>query len=191
MCYGEFPVQFRQLTKLDILPLPEDTALSHFAVISVTRTRKSALNKTRRRARRTWRRGAGRVQQRLAARIAGTGRGRRGSLPIARPEPTDALGRTQESAVLSAGLLALATAPATLAQESDQALKQEIEALKQGQQQIRKDLLEIKKLLQAKPAAAAAPSGPNVRNKVFDIGSSPVKGLPTAKLTLIEFLDYQ
>ncbi len=94
------------------------------------------------------------------------------------------------TAVVSAGLLALATAPATPAQESDQKLKQEIEALKQGQQQIRKDLQEIKKLLQAKPAAAA-PSGPNVRNKIFDIGGSPVKGLPTAKLTLIEFLDYQ
>ncbi len=92
-------------------------------------------------------------------------------------------------AVLSAGLLALAAAPATLAQESDQKLKQEIEALKQGQQQIRKDLQDIKKLLQAKPAAA--PSGSNVRDKIFDIGTSPVKGLPTAKLTLIEFLDYQ
>ena len=93
-------------------------------------------------------------------------------------------------AVLSAGLLALATAPATFAQASDQDLQKEIEALKQGQQQIRKDLQEIKKLVQqgSKPAA---PSGPNVTGKVFDIGGNPVKGLPTAKLTLIEFLDYQ
>ena len=94
-------------------------------------------------------------------------------------------------AALSAGLLALATAPATLAQASNQELQKEIEALQQGQQQIRKDLQEIKKLLQQRPKAAAAPSGPNVRNKVFDIGANPVKGLPTAKLTLIEFLDYQ
>ena len=93
-------------------------------------------------------------------------------------------------AVLSAGLLALATAPATFAQASNQELQEEIESLQQGQQQIRKDLQEIKKLLQQRPKAAA-PSGPNVRNKVFDIGANPVKGLPTAKLTLIEFLDYQ
>lgn len=95
------------------------------------------------------------------------------------------------SAVLSAGLLTLAAAPATFAQASDQELQQEIEALKKGQQQIRGDLQEIKKLLQQQKRPAAAPSGPNVTGKVFDIGANPVKGLPTAKLTLIEFLDYQ
>ncbi len=93
-------------------------------------------------------------------------------------------------AVLSAGLLALATAPASFAQASDQELQKEIEALKQGQIQIRKDLADIKKLLQQQKSAPA-PSGPNVTGKVFDIGANPVKGLPTAKLTLIEFLDYQ
>ena len=93
-------------------------------------------------------------------------------------------------AVLSAGLLALATAPANFAQPSDQELRQEIEALKQGQQQIRKELQEIKRLLQQQKSAPPR-SGPNVRNKVFDIGANPVKGMPTAKLTLIEFLDYQ
>ena len=93
-------------------------------------------------------------------------------------------------AVLSAGLLALATAPTTFAQASEQELQKEIEALKQGQQQIRKDLQEIKRLLQQQQKPAA-PSGPNVQGKVFDIGSNPVKGVPTAKLTLIEFLDYQ
>ena len=93
-------------------------------------------------------------------------------------------------AVLSAGLLALATAPATFAQASSQELQKEIEALKQGQQQIQKDLQEIKRLVQQQRSAPAR-SGPNVRNKVFDIAANPVKGLPTAKLTLIEFLDYQ
>ena len=93
-------------------------------------------------------------------------------------------------AVLSAGLLALATAPATFAQASDKELQKEIEALQQGQQQIRKELQEIKRLLQQQQKPAA-PSGPNVAGKVFDIGNNPVKGVPTAKLTLIEFLDYQ
>jgi len=92
-------------------------------------------------------------------------------------------------AILSSGLLALAMAPASLAQDSDQELRQEIEALKQGQQQIRKELQELK--TQLKQQKAAAPSGPNVRDQVFDLGGNPVKGLPTAKLTLIEFLDYQ
>ncbi len=93
-------------------------------------------------------------------------------------------------AVLSAGLLALAAAPVTVAQTSDQEMRKEIEALKQGQHQIRKDLADIKRLLQQQKTPPP-PSGPNVAGKVFDIGANPVKGLPTAKLTLIEFLDYQ
>ncbi|MEE8525505.1 MAG: hypothetical protein V3T72_16330 [Thermoanaerobaculia bacterium] len=70
-------------------------------------------------------------------------------------------------------------------------MKQEIEALKKGQQDIQKQLQEIKKLIQARPAAPPPPAGPNVRGKVFDIGSNPVKGAPTAKFTLVEFTDYQ
>jgi protein-disulfide isomerase len=93
-------------------------------------------------------------------------------------------------AVLSAGLLTLAAAPAAWAQASDQEMRQEIEALKQGQQLIRKDLADIKRLLQQQKSAPPA-SGPNVAGKVFDLGANPVKGQPTAKLTLIEFLDYQ
>ncbi len=91
-------------------------------------------------------------------------------------------------ATLGACFLALASAPVWA--QSDAELKQEIEALKQGQQQIRKELSEIKTLLQKRPTAAA-PSGPNVSGKIFDLGDKPVKGEPTAKLTLIEFLDYQ
>jgi hypothetical protein len=88
-------------------------------------------------------------------------------------------------------LLILPLAGTAFAQDSDEALKKEIEALKVGQQQIRKDLQEIKKLLQARPAAPPPPSGPSVEGKTFDIGSNPVKGEATAKLTLIEFTDYQ
>ncbi len=93
-------------------------------------------------------------------------------------------------AVLSAGLLALATAPAAFAQAGGEDLQKEIEALKQGQAQIRKDLADIKRLVQ-QSNRPAAPSRPNVTGKVFDIGNNPVKGLPSASLTLIEFLDYQ
>ena len=90
------------------------------------------------------------------------------------------------TATLGACLFALASVPVWA--QSDAELKQEIEALKQGQQQIRKELSEIKTLLQRRPAA---PSGPNVSGKIFDLGNKPIKGEPTAKLTLIEFLDYQ
>ncbi len=93
------------------------------------------------------------------------------------------------SATLGACLLAFASAPGVFAQGTDAELQQEIEALKKGQQQIRGELQEIKKLLQARPAAR--PSGPTVKDKTFTLGEHPIKGEPTAKLTLIEFLDYQ
>jgi protein-disulfide isomerase len=76
-----------------------------------------------------------------------------------------------------------------LSQEPDKELKKEIEALKEGQQQIRKELAEIKRLLSTQ--RKAPPPGPNVKDKVFDLGENPVKGEQTAKLTLVEFTDYQ
>ena len=92
---------------------------------------------------------------------------------------------------LSALLLALPLAGAALAQTGEEELKQEIEALKKGQQEIQKQLQEIKKLIQARPAATPPPSGPNVKGKVFDLRENPVRGESTAKLTLIDFTDYQ
>jgi hypothetical protein len=54
-----------------------------------------------------------------------------------------------------------------------------------------KELADIKKLLQASAARAAAPAAPHVRNLVLDVGSNPFRGEATAKLTLVEFTDYQ
>jgi protein-disulfide isomerase len=88
-------------------------------------------------------------------------------------------------------LLALMAGSSTsFAQSSDQELRDEIEALKKGQEQIQKELQEIKKLLQTQERPAA-PSGPDVKGKVFDIGSNPMRGEQTAKVTLVEFTDYQ
>ncbi len=75
-------------------------------------------------------------------------------------------------------------------------LMREVEALKQGQAEIRRELDAIKKLIQASPAAPAraaarAPSGPRVKDVVFTVGDNPSKGENTAKLTLVEFTDYQ
>lgn len=95
-------------------------------------------------------------------------------------------------AVLGAVLLAGILAPALSAQGSEQDIRQEIEALKQGQQQIQKDLAEIKKLLQQRPAPRpAAPRGPDVKGKTFNLGANPVLGEPGASVTLVEFTDYQ
>ena len=93
--------------------------------------------------------------------------------------------------LIGGALLALALVPAVSAQESDVAA--ELRALKEGQQQIRKELQEIKKALAARPAAAAAPAraANDVAGKVFNLADNPVKGASTAKLTLVEFTDYQ
>ena len=101
-------------------------------------------------------------------------------------------------------IIALSVAVLTLASSASFAgkkdLQEEIEELKAGQQQIQKDLAEIKKLLAARPAAAPTPArapkptvrrGANVKDVVFDLGDNPVKGESTAKLTLVEFSDYQ
>ena len=71
-------------------------------------------------------------------------------------------------------------------------LKEEIEALKEGQKAIQKELQEIKSLLRARQAPAPAPvPAPPPREVVLDLGGSPFKGDETAKLTLVEFTDYQ
>jgi len=76
------------------------------------------------------------------------------------------------------------------AQESSLDLKKEIEELKQGQQAIRKDLMEIKELLSK---TAPPPSNPqvNIKGVDFDLVNNPVRGSDTAKLLLVEFTDYQ
>ena len=65
-------------------------------------------------------------------------------------------------------------------------LKKDIEALKEGQKAIQKDLQEIKTLLQ-RPAGPPPPP----QNVVLDLEKKPFKGERKAKLTLVEFSDYQ
>jgi protein-disulfide isomerase len=82
----------------------------------------------------------------------------------------------------------LCCAPMTgSAQTADEQVKKDIEALKQGQQAMQKDLVEIKRLLQSRPVAApdTLPRDP------VTIASEPFKGNATAKVALIEFSDYQ
>ncbi len=67
-------------------------------------------------------------------------------------------------------------------------LKREIEALKEGQKAIQKEIQEIKTLLRTRQAPAQAPAP---REFVLDIDGNPFKGKGNAKLTLVEFTDYQ
>lgn len=83
-------------------------------------------------------------------------------------------------------ILSISPAPAQQQQPPTDDLKKDIEALKEGQKAIQKDLQEIKTLLQ-RPAGPPPPP----QNVVLDLGKSPVKGERTAKLTLVEFSDYQ
>ncbi len=90
------------------------------------------------------------------------------------------------SLLLGAGVLAgglLAGAPA-LAQDD---LKKDVDELKKGQQQILQQLQELKQMLQSQ----ARPAGPVVKDVVFNLGANPTRGSDQAKLTLVEFTDFQ
>jgi len=69
--------------------------------------------------------------------------------------------------------------------EEIKALREEIKALREGQNAIQKELQEIKGLLAPKPAA------PQFKETVLSIEGKPFKGNKEAKLTLIEFFDFQ
>ena len=94
-------------------------------------------------------------------------------------------------------------APLGTAQTSGdlQGLTKEVETLKAGQAAMQKDLQEIKSLLQgvqaqqAQPAQAqAAPArsaGAETTDVTVSLAGAPSKGESNAKLTLVEFTDYQ
>ena len=74
--------------------------------------------------------------------------------------------------------------PARAQQESED-LRKDIEAIKESLRGIQKDIQELKGLIARQ---APPPSGIGV---VLDLASNPAKGERTAKLTLVEFSDYQ
>ena len=65
-------------------------------------------------------------------------------------------------------------------------LKKEVEALKQGQQQLQRELQEINALLRRRQNPVT-----DVPNVVLPIGGYPSRGSQSARLVLIEFTDYQ
>jgi protein-disulfide isomerase len=87
------------------------------------------------------------------------------------------------------GLLFMVLLSATPLQAQQQSstddLRNEIKTLTQTMKEMQKDLQEIKALLQrGKPAAPP-------QNIVLDLSNNPARGEATAKLTLVEFSDFQ
>ena len=82
-------------------------------------------------------------------------------------------------------IVLLSAQPLHAQQPSTEDLQKEIRALGQSVKDMQKDLQEIKALLLSR-----APTGPP-QNVVLDLSNSPAQGEATAKLTLVEFSDYQ
>lgn len=80
-----------------------------------------------------------------------------------------------------------------LAKTSDdlKALQQEVQALRQGQEKMQKDLVEIKKLLQNPAPTRTAPKKPAFAPTDIQLGEVSYRGEYDAPVTLIEFSDYQ
>jgi len=87
--------------------------------------------------------------------------------------------------------------------EELKALRKEIEGVKESQKSIQKDLQEIKSLLKARPEgavvtarpvapAAGAPGGPAAAQEaVISLEGAPFRGDKNARVTMVEFTDYQ
>ena len=91
---------------------------------------------------------------------------------------------------LALALLALVPSRAAFSQtdEDVKALRKDMEAVKEGQQAIQKDIQDIKKLLASRPPAG----GPDqALNAMVTVDGEPVKGDKNARLTLVEFSEYQ
>jgi len=92
------------------------------------------------------------------------------------------------------GLLTLVSSTSLWAQSATpspdemRALRNEIQALKEGQQAIQNDLKAIKELLTARQRP---PSNVQAVTFTVNVGKDPAKGSSDAKVTLIEFTDYQ
>ncbi len=89
---------------------------------------------------------------------------------------------------VGAVLLVLAAAPPSQAQSPDiTALQADVTTLKKELEVVQRELREIKSLLRER---LGSPSG-GAQSIVLSIGDGPFKGAPDARVTLVEFTDYQ
>jgi protein-disulfide isomerase len=88
-----------------------------------------------------------------------------------------------------AGLLSAQDGFAQSPSSDVEGLKKDVASIKAGQEAIQKDLQEIKKLLAARPAAGGGAD--QALNALVDTKGDPSRGEKNAKLTLIEFSEFQ
>lgn len=94
--------------------------------------------------------------------------------------------------MLAVGLLGPVAAQARAGSETEQ-LRQELQALRESQAAIQRDLQEIKTLLRSRPQppAAAPPQPAPPVERVVSIDGATVLGSRSAPVTLVEFSDFQ
>lgn len=93
-------------------------------------------------------------------------------------------------------LLVLAGGSAAVAQEEAEgetikSLKEEIQELKAGQAAIRRQLAEIKSLVQQGGSARPTAREPELPDVTLDLAGYPVLGQAGAPITVVEFADFQ
>ena len=93
--------------------------------------------------------------------------------------------RTSDAPILFPLLFLLFAPPLGAQQKTIEELSKQIEALSQSVKAMQKDVQDIKALLQSRMPA------PPPQNVLLDLAGRPSRGEATAKLTLIEFSDYQ
>jgi len=68
-----------------------------------------------------------------------------------------------------------------------EALKKQVDALKEGQAALQKELQQIKAFLASRPAAPPPPPS----EAIVKIDGAPFKGKKDARVTIVDFTDYQ
>jgi protein-disulfide isomerase len=96
--------------------------------------------------------------------------------------------RSWATAVLIPLLFLFLAPPCGAQQKSIEELSKQIETLSRSVKAMQKDLQEIKALLKGR--AQAAPSMPP-QEVLLDLAGRPARGDTKAKLTMVEFSDYQ
>ncbi|HEU5401374.1 MAG TPA: thioredoxin domain-containing protein [Terriglobales bacterium] len=93
--------------------------------------------------------------------------------------------RSRKFSILLATIFFLFARPGLAQQPSVDELSKQVEALRQDIKSMQTDLQEIKAMLQGRVHIAPP------QTAVLDLGSRPARGNSGAKLTMVEFLDYQ
>ncbi len=93
--------------------------------------------------------------------------------------------------LLAAALLLAAPVQAQQTNLEAGTLRQEIEALRQGQRQILRQLDALQKAIRARPAAPRRRGPEPFKGADISIDGAPSKGSTGAKIVLVEFSDYQ